>query len=149
MKMFKKNDGFTLVELIVVIAILAILAGVGVAGYSGYIAKAQTAADTTSLSAIKTACMASQATKGEVTEITVTAAVPANGTNGTISKVEVKVKSGETTSPVTLYDSSVTPIWPNDDFKTYMNSAMPELKYYTTGAVWTSTSGKWEAKSGS
>ena len=39
--MFKKNGGFTLVELIVVIAILAILASVAVPAYSGYIAKAQ------------------------------------------------------------------------------------------------------------
>ena len=43
MNMFKKNGGFTLVELIVVIAILAILAGVAVPAYSGYIAKAKQA----------------------------------------------------------------------------------------------------------
>ena len=40
MNMFKKNGGFTLVELIVVIAILAILAGIAVPAYSGYISKA-------------------------------------------------------------------------------------------------------------
>ena len=55
MNMFKKNGGFTLVELIVVIAILAILAGVAVPAYSGYIAKAETAADLQLLAAINDA----------------------------------------------------------------------------------------------
>ena len=55
MNMFKKNGGFTLVELIVVIAILAILAGVAVPVYSGYISKANEAADLTQLDSIKTA----------------------------------------------------------------------------------------------
>ena len=55
MNMFKKNGGFTLVELIVVIAILAILAGVAVPAYSGYIAKAKEAADLTMLDSVKTA----------------------------------------------------------------------------------------------
>ena len=41
----RKNDGFTLVELIVVIAILAILAGIAVPAYSGYVEKANIAAD--------------------------------------------------------------------------------------------------------
>ena len=42
---FKKNGGFTLVELIVVIAILAILAAVAIPAYSGYIEKANKAGD--------------------------------------------------------------------------------------------------------
>ena len=55
MNMFKKNGGFTLVELIVVIAILAILAGIAVPAYSGYIKKAEQAADVQMLSPIATA----------------------------------------------------------------------------------------------
>lgn len=52
---FAKNDGFTLVELIVVIAILAILAGAAVPAYSGYIERAEIAADQALVSAVNTA----------------------------------------------------------------------------------------------
>lgn len=56
MKMhFKKNGGFTLVELIVVIAILAILAAVAIPAYSGYIEKANRAGDEQLLAAINRA----------------------------------------------------------------------------------------------
>ena len=76
MTMFKKNGGFTLVELIVVIAILAILAGVAVPVYSGYIAKANEAADYTQLDAVKTA-----------TFFAVTEADPA----ATVEKIEIEL----------------------------------------------------------
>ena len=73
MTMFKKNGGFTLVELIVVIAILAILAGVAVPAYTGYIAKAQQSADMQVLSVINTAVQGLAIAEGEVVEgITVT-----------------------------------------------------------------------------
>ena len=81
MNMFKKNGGFTLVELIVVIAILAILAGVAVPAYSGYITNANDAAVETELTAIKTAAMAANATSGEIGNIVV---------NGTSVKVTPK-----------------------------------------------------------
>ena len=71
MNMFKKNGGFTLVELIVVIAILAILAGVAIPAYSGYIEKAKDAAVITELDAIQTAAQAANATAGEVTTISI------------------------------------------------------------------------------
>ena len=64
MNMFKKNGGFTLVELIVVIAILAILAGVAIPAYSGYINKANEAADTQLVAAINTAFAAACAENG-------------------------------------------------------------------------------------
>ena len=72
MNMFKKNGGFTLVELIVVIAILAILAGVAVPAYSGYITKAQDAAVITELDAIQTAAQAANATAGAIDKIELT-----------------------------------------------------------------------------
>ena len=72
MKMLKKKDGFTLVELIVVIAILAILAGVAIPAYSGYLKKAKDAAVVTELDAIQTAAQAANATAGAITKIEVT-----------------------------------------------------------------------------
>ena len=74
MNMFKKNGGFTLVELIVVIAILAILAGIAVPAYSGYISKANEAADLTLLDSVKTAATFAAMEKNAeavVTKITV------------------------------------------------------------------------------
>ena len=79
MNMFKKNGGFTLVELIVVIAILAILAGVAVPAYSGYITRAQEAADTQVLSAMNTAfaaaCVENGVRPADMTDGTVTVTV--------------------------------------------------------------------------
>ena len=73
MNMFKKNGGFTLVELIVVIAILAILAGVAVPAYSGYISKANDAACGSELAAIQTAAQSACAMEGVALEkITIT-----------------------------------------------------------------------------
>ena len=54
---FKKNGGFTLVELIVVIAILAILAGVAVPAYSGYVTKANMSNDRTLVREVQNALM--------------------------------------------------------------------------------------------
>lgn len=67
MNMLKKNDGFTLVELIVVIAIIAILSGVAVAGYSGYIKSANKSADTSALEAVNTAIASALAMEGKNT----------------------------------------------------------------------------------
>ena len=52
MKNFKKNGGFTLVELIVVIAVLAILAAVAIPAYGGYVTKANKQMDTSLASEI-------------------------------------------------------------------------------------------------
>ena len=80
MNMFKKNGGFTLVELIVVIAILAILAGVAVPAYTGYINKAKEAGDLQVVSAINTAIQAANATKNPAVVPSVTQA-----TDGTLT----------------------------------------------------------------
>ena len=137
MNMFKKNGGFTLVELIVVIAILAILAGVAIPAYSGYIKKAQDVNVVTELDAI------------------VTAAQAANAQNGAISKI-VLASDGKTvtvTAAVSIYSGFVT------DFNTFYGasgnvtnnvaslSLTNEIKLsgtsYAGGATWDGT--EWKA----
>jgi len=139
MNMFKKNGGFTLVELIVVIAILAILAAVAVPAYSGYITKAQDAGDTTALAAIKTAAFGALATdsRGAVEKIVVTS----DTTNG-ITDVVAYFDAEATTGGVTLFDhdgANDAAKWPVADFKTFLNNEMVTLKGSAKdgGSTWT------------
>lgn len=153
MNMFKKNGGFTLVELIVVIAILAILAAVAVPAYSGYIQKANNASDTTALGAVKTAAMGAMAETGIVDQIDVKV-----GADGKMTEViayyavvdpDTGAITGYTAYP-TLY-SSLTPVnntpWLNGDFAMYVNNTVTQLKgdLKTTGARWTSVASEWVA----
>ena len=145
MKMFKKKDGFTLVELIVVIAILAILAGVAIPAYSGYIKNANEAKDTTALSAIKTAAMAATATEGTVTEIVV------ETSSNKISSITVKY--GTNPTGINVLDTTVTGDI-DDDFRSYWGVAAdnyPVLKSDTfkDGAKWVNSgtdADKWVKK---
>ena len=115
MNMFKKNGGFTLVELIVVIAILAILAGVAIPAYNGYIKKAQDASILTELDAVATAAQASKATVGAVNKITV------SGTTISIDDVTV-----------TAADTDFVLFYGSHEFKgTLANTS------YASGATWT------------
>ena len=127
MNMFKKNGGFTLVELIVVIAILAILAGVAVPAYSGYIQKAEDAAVLSELSAVLTASQAKAAAdyKGAgVNEIVVTS-----------SGISVTVETGDTDTTVT----SLSPFYGTDVCGKLANTS------YASGAKWTPSTG-WQAQ---
>ena len=84
MNMFKKNGGFTLVELIVVIAILAILAGVAIPAYSGYINKANETADTALIESLETGLNAAFAFKGiagDARQVTVSAVTKEDNKN--------------------------------------------------------------------
>lgn len=122
MNMFKKNGGFTLVELIVVIAILAILAGVAVPAYSGYITKAQDAAVVSELSAVLTAAQASavsaaDANGGEVDAIS----VPASGS--------ISVTVGDDTI------TDLSPFYTAADL-TALQSKMAATTTYESGANW-------------
>ena len=115
MNMFKKNGGFTLVELIVVIAILAILAGVAVPAYSGYIAKASQAADMAQLDSMKTAIVfAAMEEKAEakVTGATVTfgnlKSVTITGTNLKDTSVDISEFFGDSYTPSTTGKTGAT-----------------------------------------
>ena len=127
MNMFKKNGGFTLVELIVVIAILAILAGVAVPAYSGYITKAQDAAVVSELSAVLTAAQASAVSAadvngGEVGEIVITA--------------DTLTVDGETVT-------SLAPFYADTDLSALQ--AKLDGTSYEDGAKWTPSTG-WQAQ---
>ena len=134
MNMFKKNGGFTLVELIVVIAILAILAGVAIPVYSGYITKANEAADIAQLDAIKTAALATQAlTSTGVQTLYVDAdQVHINGTS---------VTTGAEATTSTFAGGKA--IQNTDDFKTYYGiTGAYSLELKSCGAaIWNGT--KW------
>ncbi len=63
-KFFKRDKGFTMVELVVVIVILAILIGVSVAGYSKYIGQSKTNTDIQNAETIRAAMINAQAETG-------------------------------------------------------------------------------------
>ena len=119
MKKFLKNEGFTLVELIVVIAILGILAAVAVPAYSGYITKANQAADITTLDAVKTAAIAACAKDGSVTALSVTegdaGTYSVTGTVNGTANVDIDAKADFTTfftGGIELKSGS-SATWPN------------------------------------
>ena len=126
MNMFKKNGGFTLVELIVVIAILAILAGVAIPAYSGYINSANKAADITVCDAVKTAAMAALATKGEVTMVEIASGSVKAICNGTTHILLGTGAGAESADFVTFFGSSTIPA-----FKSQTDS-----KVLATKATW-------------
>ena len=130
MNMFKKNGGFTLVELIVVIAILAILAGVAVPAYSGYIKRANDTAVLAELDAIQTAGQSACALEGT-----------------TLAKITVS-NAGviDVTAADTTLDAKVEATF--DEFYTTTEEKLKELigKHSvakTSGAEWTVANNNW------
>lgn len=118
MNMFKKNGGFTLVELIVVIAILAILAGIAVPAYSGYIARANETKDINSLEAVQVAAMSAGSLHGE-TENVVEITTAAN--TGAITKVVVGDTVLFTTNGADENEKAAA------DFDKFIGTPMPTL----------------------
>ena len=152
MNMFKKNGGFTLVELIVVIAILAILAAVAIPAYSGYITKAQDAGDTTALSAIKTAVQGALATEGAVEKIVVTTSAAA-ADKGKVTGVTAYV-AGKTDPYVLMNADATKEHKAAADFDKFLGE-VPTMKGSFAGKTptWDNTAtataaekGKWIAK---
>ena len=144
MNMFKKNGGFTLVELIVVIAILAILAGVAVPAYNGYIAKAQDAKVITELSAIHTAAQAANATAGDINRITVSKTgktiviyAPTNKTLADNFKTDFVMFYGAGTCTVNSTNTEAKVVLADADAVKVANTS------YAKGVEW--ASGKWTA----
>lgn len=125
MNMFKKNGGFTLVELIVVIAILAILAGVAIPAYTGYITKAKDAAAITELDAVATAVQGARATD-----------------TAEIVKINVSNAGAVTVSPALTAEQKA-------DFELFYGATAVAAEKlagtsYASGATWTPADG-WEA----
>ena len=125
MNMFKKNGGFTLVELIVVIAILAILAGVAVPAYSGYIAKAEEASVMQTLSAVNTAAQGLAVAENvaveeiEVTDAGVITVTTSDDSDSTITQEDVEELTGELSFDVEFGVAT----WTDDTAKWELNEA--------------------------
>ena len=134
MNMFKKNGGFTLVELIVVIAILAILAGVAVPVYSGYITKANEASDMTQMDSMKTAAFFAVMEKHPSATVT---EIEYDGTN-----VNVKYTCSDANC-ANKDDHSANAVAFTAAVKTLMGETLPTFKSNSSKATWTSTSAKW------
>jgi len=81
LKSFRKQEGFTLIELMIVVAIIGILAAIAIPNFIQYQMRSRTSEAKTNLSAVKTAELAFQAENRCMltsTEV-VPAAVPNNG----------------------------------------------------------------------
>ena len=141
MNMFKKNGGFTLVELIVVIAILAILAAVAVPAYNGYIKKANNSAVETQLTGYSTAAIAANAEVGPVATMTVSA----DGKTLTIT-------GATATNFKTNFDLFAAPLTATDKtggtFEVTLTAAnaWTGSDYNNKGATWTGSG--WEVTTG-
>lgn len=139
MNMFKKNGGFTLVELIVVIAILAILAGVAIPAYSGYINNANEAADLAIVDAVKTAAMATMATTGEVDSVYITTTV----TDGKNVISSVKINGDITGTGDDTAFANGTEIISDEDFVLYYTGTadgnIDSVLKSGTSAIWNGT----------
>ena len=132
MNMFKKNGGFTLVELIVVIAILAILAAVAIPAYSGYISKAQEANDMTLLDSVKTAAAFAVMEDHPDAKITKVVVSIAADKTVTVTADYSYVEAGETKTE-TAYDISdeVAKLAGTIEFKSDNNTATMENGKWT------------------
>ncbi len=80
LKSFRKQEGFTLIELMIVVAIIGILAAIAIPNFIQYQMRSRTSEAKTNLAAIKTAQLAFQAEQRCFLQVaTAPAALPANG----------------------------------------------------------------------
>lgn len=136
MKRLAKNEGFTLIELIVVIAIVAILAGVATAGYASYIKKANNSAVQSELENLSTAAVIANAISGDITGIKV--AVDTADIDGDSNTTELSV----------VFNADAFATTFQGDFEASYNAPLTKVEatdttpeyYYTTIAAFSSWS---------
>jgi type IV pilus assembly protein PilA len=131
-KRFKKQEGFTLIELMIVIAIIGILAAVAIPAYSDYIARAQVTEAVSLLGGIKAPASEYYMSNGETEGFTLTGMTQA----GKYVKKMVVSDTGDKLKTITI-----TATMKSSGVNAALISKTVKLSSTDGGSLWTCATG--------